>query len=234
MKRYRTETDQLVENQISLCKLENEIAAKKYTLEEIGELIPGMLHLNRSEDLVLTQFNSWAEKRFEMTVEEVAVAGMEFMLSRFEPGTAQLFSKSLISFVNNEDLHSCHGFFQKLRFNPKRNFEWVYTSSRLFDKAKYVFSYTMPLGDLENNNRFLLRNLEDNLFLRKNFLKLQSLTIREKQILNLVANGLTTKQIAEQLFVSHHTISTHRKNIGQKLELKSITDWERFVNAFDL
>lgn len=231
MKRYRTEAEHLTDNQISLCELENEIAAQKYTLKEIGELIPGMLHLNRSADLVLTHFNSWAEKRFEKTAEEVAAAGMEFMLSRFEPGTALLFSKSLVSFVNNEDLHSCHGFFQKLRFNPKRNYEWVYTSSRLFDKGKYVFSYTMPLGDLENNNRFLLRNLEDNLFLRKNFLKLQSLTKREKQILNMVVNGLTTKQISEQLFLSPHTISTHRKNIGQKLELKNIIDWERFANV---
>jgi DNA-binding NarL/FixJ family response regulator len=31
-----------------------------------------------------------------------------------------------------------------------------------------------------------------------------------------------------------HTVSTHRKNIGQKLELKTITDWERFANAFEL
>ncbi|MFN3939724.1 MAG: LuxR C-terminal-related transcriptional regulator, partial [Chitinophagales bacterium] len=44
-----------------------------------------------------------------------------------------------------------------------------------------------------------------------------SLSEREIQIIQLVANGHTTKQIAELLYRSAHTISTHRKNIMKKL-----------------
>ncbi|WP_158870264.1 response regulator transcription factor [Maribellus comscasis] len=234
MKRHRTEKEILTDSQLSLFKLEKGLQQQKYSIKEVGELLPGMLHLNRSDDLVLSYFNSWALNRFEKTVDEILELGLEFMVSIFEPGTAFLFSKSLVQFLNENDGSSSHGFFQKLRFNTKREYEWMYTTSKLFFDRNFVFSYSTPISDLETNNRFLLQNLEDNLFLRKNFLKFQSLTKREKEILKLVASSLTSRQIAEQLYLSKATVSTHRKHITQKLELTNINDWIRYSNAFNL
>lgn len=233
MKGYRTEKELLVDNQVSLFNLEKDITQEKYSLEEIGEILPGMLHLNRTEDLVLSYFNTWALDRFEKSVEEILEEGLEFMISCYEPNTAQFFSNSLFAFVENDDASSSHGLFQKLRFNPKRNFEWVYTSSKLFNDGKFVFSYSSLMGDIYTNNKFLLRQLEDNLFLRKNFRRFQSLTKREKEILHLVARGLTSNQIAEMLFLSKATVSTHRKKIKHKLELRNINDWIRYSNTFN-
>jgi len=48
-----------------------------------------------------------------------------------------------------------------------------------------------------------------------------TLTIRERQVLALVAIGLTTKEIADRLCVSHHTIESHRKNLLRKWEAKN-------------
>ena len=47
------------------------------------------------------------------------------------------------------------------------------------------------------------------------------LTQREKEILQLLVEGLTMRQIAEKLFVSYHTIDTHQKNIYVKLHVHS-------------
>jgi DNA-binding NarL/FixJ family response regulator len=47
------------------------------------------------------------------------------------------------------------------------------------------------------------------------------LTEREKTIVKLVSLGLTNRQIAEKLFLSTHTVTTHRKNISSKLGIKS-------------
>ena len=44
---------------------------------------------------------------------------------------------------------------------------------------------------------------------------------REAEIISLVAEGMTNKQIAEQLFLSAHTVITHRKNIMNKLGLNN-------------
>ncbi len=48
-----------------------------------------------------------------------------------------------------------------------------------------------------------------------------SLSDREEQVVGLVAQGLSTKSIAERLCLSPHTINTHRKNINKKLGIKS-------------
>jgi DNA-binding NarL/FixJ family response regulator len=44
-----------------------------------------------------------------------------------------------------------------------------------------------------------------------------SLSQRELEIIQLIAEGLTNSQIAENLFISTHTVNTHRKNIMYKL-----------------
>lgn len=46
---------------------------------------------------------------------------------------------------------------------------------------------------------------------------------REQEIIKLVAKGLTNKDIAEKLFLSIHTVITHRKNITKKLGIKTIS-----------
>lgn len=47
------------------------------------------------------------------------------------------------------------------------------------------------------------------------------LTERETEIIKLIAEGLTNIQIAESLFLSTHTINTHRKNIMSKLGVRN-------------
>jgi DNA-binding NarL/FixJ family response regulator len=47
------------------------------------------------------------------------------------------------------------------------------------------------------------------------------LSERENEIIILISEGLTNEQIAEQLFLSKHTINTHRKNIMSKLGVKN-------------
>lgn len=48
------------------------------------------------------------------------------------------------------------------------------------------------------------------------------LTVREKQIVNLMCSGLTNEQIAAMLFISEFTVATHRKNIYRKTETHNI------------
>ncbi len=56
------------------------------------------------------------------------------------------------------------------------------------------------------------------------FGKTLKLTKREIEIVGLIANGKTTKEIASALFLSELTIKTHRKNISEKLDSKGIAD----------
>lgn len=49
------------------------------------------------------------------------------------------------------------------------------------------------------------------------------LSLREKNVLVLVAQGLTNKEIADKLSISAHTVISHRKNITKKTNIKSVS-----------
>jgi len=52
---------------------------------------------------------------------------------------------------------------------------------------------------------------------------------REIEIIRLVADGLTNKEIGEQLFISHRTVDTHRTNLMKKLEVTNVAGLIRFA-----
>jgi DNA-binding NarL/FixJ family response regulator len=64
--------------------------------------------------------------------------------------------------------------------------------------------------------------------------KLSSLTKREREILKLIAEGMSYKEIGTELFISVRTVETHKNNILQKLELKSTIDLVKFAIKNDL
>ena len=49
-------------------------------------------------------------------------------------------------------------------------------------------------------------------------------TNREFEIINLVATGLHSKEIAEKLFISPETVNTHRRNILKKSDKATMSD----------
>jgi DNA-binding NarL/FixJ family response regulator len=55
------------------------------------------------------------------------------------------------------------------------------------------------------------------------------LTTREREILSLIANGKTSKEIAQLLFISIHTVNNHRKNIRHKLAIRKNADLVKYA-----
>ena len=49
----------------------------------------------------------------------------------------------------------------------------------------------------------------------------ETLSQREKEIITCVVKGMTNKTIADQLYLSIHTVITHRRNIARKLQIHS-------------
>ena len=50
------------------------------------------------------------------------------------------------------------------------------------------------------------------------------LTARESEVLQALAMGMNTRQVADKLFISNHTVETHRKNLLAKTESKNIAE----------
>ncbi len=60
------------------------------------------------------------------------------------------------------------------------------------------------------------------------------LTQREKEILSLTANGLTSKEIAERLDISARTVEAHRGNVREKLGITTMSELVKYAMDHNL
>ena len=66
------------------------------------------------------------------------------------------------------------------------------------------------------------------------FLLKQKTSEREMEVVKLIAQGLNSEDIAKKLFLSEHTVKTHRKNILEKLNLNNTIELINFVHKHKL
>lgn len=57
----------------------------------------------------------------------------------------------------------------------------------------------------------------------------ERLTEREREILQMTGEGLTSKEVGEKLYISHRTVEKHRENIREKLDLDNAMEMVRYV-----
>lgn len=65
-------------------------------------------------------------------------------------------------------------------------------------------------------------------------LRLRQLSAREREIICLIREGLATRAIAARLSLSELTVSTHRRNLMNKLGLHGLAELVRFANEYGL
>ena len=61
-----------------------------------------------------------------------------------------------------------------------------------------------------------------------------TLTLREQEIMHLIAQGRSTKQIAQKLFISQKTVENHRASIFSKLNIHSTMELVRYAAKYGL
>jgi len=73
---------------------------------------------------------------------------------------------------------------------------------------------------LLNKLRNQVKNVQHSVTQQENS---EELSEREKDVLQKVALGKTNKEVANELFISTHTVISHRKNITRKLGIKTVS-----------
>jgi DNA-binding NarL/FixJ family response regulator len=107
-------------------------------------------------------------------------------------------------------------------FFPKFIFVTAYDQYAIKAIRAGAFDYILKPIDVDDLNDALERFLES----RKHFSlpKGCCLTQREKEVVELVTRGKTSKEIGELLHLSKHTVDTHRRKVLEKLNIDSITE----------
>lgn len=100
------------------------------------------------------------------------------------------------------------------------------------DTGENVFKISTESQDIKSVLKNLKNLIEDQEFFRANKQKFLSLTKREKEILRLLGEEQTIKEIAIDNEVSILTIRTHYRNIKRKLTINSLTEIYRYYRVF--
>lgn len=82
----------------------------------------------------------------------------------------------------------------------------------------------------ENNQTFYTFNIEEKRVEQQDQSN-ATFSAREKEVLALIARGLTTKEIASELGISRHTVNKHRENLMKKTGSKNITEVINFAHC---
>tara|TARA_B100001059_G_scaffold232676_1_gene270998 strand:- start:1611 stop:2399 length:789 start_codon:yes stop_codon:yes gene_type:complete len=92
------------------------------------------------------------------------------------------------------------------------------------DSGKAVFELREQAANFYGTINLFKTIIEQNNFMRNNIEKYSSLTPREKEVLKFIIKGYTNKQISEKMYVSPHTIRTHRNRIWKKLDVTQVAE----------
>lgn len=224
-----------------LYQIDKSIFGNKYTIEEIGDIIPGvvMLHNVSLETQSLAYMNSAGRENLGYTMQELRDMGQDYYFNFFPSGQADILLEGLSSILVNNAYQSSYSFYQQVKTGNEDSYEWYYTNCKLLKKTDcnsegnllMISNAVKGMGYLVGK---VNKALEQNSYILRNYKKFASLTKRELEIIQLLVDGKSSAEIADELFISKHTVNTHRKNIVQKLEVKSFAELLQFALAFDL
>ncbi|MEX2592048.1 MAG: helix-turn-helix transcriptional regulator [Anditalea sp.] len=217
----------------NLIKYDEMLSGNKGSLEEIGELTPHIFHCNDADynfQFVNEKGCCW----FCLSKEKILNMGERFFKKFYHPDTIEFEFPKIKRFYKSNDCNTVYSNYQQI-FNPSIQ---AYAVCLVFIKKCSCFpgfvSITQPIEKDLSISKKMNRIISEELFKKNHIKDFEYLTLRETEILKLLAEGLNNPQISDQLYISRRTVEQHRKNINRKLHVHSYKDIMAYAYAFDL
>ena len=214
-----------------------------FSIPDIGDIIPAslMIHdLAGLQPIRCSYMNNWGCERLGTNSEEINALGEAYYERYFVKEESREILQGMSKYFLVGDFDHQYNFFQRVKLDGHNEYTWFYTVCKLIKikingnlENKSVL-LSSPVNGMDNLISRVNKTLDQDQFIRLNYRRFAELTTREKEIITLLANGKSSNEIAEMLFLSIHTVSTHRKNITRKIECRSFAELLRFAIIFDL
>lgn len=153
-----------------------------------------------------------------------AYFNIEVTVSEKPSGKDVIFPKDCFTFLFLYEPFHSDSLFQQINISNQN-----FTIILIFDENKILKHSNNPMPNISMQSTSLeIHDTINSLLSKIDASNLappeeNELTTREKEILRHIALGHTNKDTADQLFISTHTVISHRKNITEKLGIKSIS-----------
>lgn len=213
-----------------------ELEEKCAFLEQILDEVPANIYLTELDNGVI-----WCNKTNERTLgysmsEIQRMGGLNYLYDVVHPDDHNIPDKSIAHFTQRPE-QQFGGVF-RCKHKDSQNYKWFIgwgkvMQSDLEGSKVRVLNVDVDLSPQMDTDRQIRAILAENLKLQHR-LVLESLTKREIEVLIKISLGLSSKEIADDLYVSKHTIETHRKNLLRKLKVSNIASLVLFCKETGL
>lgn len=221
--------------------IETRIAEKITEIRATADELPCVIVIHRF--LGKTSSIEYMSKRgldlLDISLEELRALGEDYFLHYMNQQDAKDYIPKMFDLLERNEKNEVITFFQQIRPSVYADWQWHLSSVKILmrDDEKnplLLIVSAVPVNPLLHITKKISRLLDENNFIRKNYENFALLTPREKEVLRLIAQGKTSKEISVEIFISVNTSETHRKNIKTKLKANSLFDLNQYASAFDL
>lgn len=190
---------------------------------EVLKGIPAFVHIRDQKTGKIIWWNEeW--KRKMLRSEKKVPPDIEHFLSQFIHPDDLFLLKRSNEHYQHKNVPKFGGLI-RIRFPEQDGWSWLFGVSRIIRKNKEgIPLHTLAVflditQDLHTESQ--TREALHEVLRRSNFEILEKITEREKQVIRLLVRGYNNNEIAKYLYISHHTVESHRKNIRMKLNVKN-------------
>jgi len=206
----------------------------------VADMLPESVIIHRISDWSVIWMSQRGLDYFGVSLEEMtSLTAEQYHLRYFNPVDAEDYVPKIAGLMEENDDDKFVTFFQQVRTSTTGTWSWFMSSIKILARDDdgnplLTINSAIPIDAMHHMSIKAERLLEENNFLRRNFHLYTKLGKRERDVLKLMALGKSSSESAESLFISQHTVETHRKNIRQKLGTSSYYELCEYARAFDL
>lgn len=222
-----------------LFTLERKISKSEFSIETIGNYLPGNILVTDLNQLSIEYMNINGCNILGHNVKELQELGSEYYQRFFVPEEIDLVISTYQHMQKQQDVSGIFNFAHRVKAVSNTSYKWYFASAKLMfspgqpvaDKMLLIVNEVNSLGNIAKKINSVLEESDG---MKQHFKKFCRLSKREKEIIFLLVSGQNTNHISEILNLSRLTVNTHRRNIKQKLEIKTFSELYKFALVFDL
>ena len=218
--------------------LSSEAASKldqyKPQLDEFAKSINAVVHLNTSKDLAVTYCSANYLEAQNRSLDYIQQNPVTFMNEILDQYTFDVTFPLIFDFLHKRDFDLNLSVLQKYKVSEKGEQQFHLSNLKYNPQFDQFFCIDFNVNKLDFGVYNLRKIVDANIKKQRLFPLFQLLTKREREIITLIAKGFTNKRIGEDLFLSSHTVRTHRNNIFRKLNIHQLRQLLEFADLFNL
>ncbi|WP_270090352.1 helix-turn-helix transcriptional regulator [Sphingobacterium sp. SYP-B4668] len=214
-----------------------------YAIDDLGSILPAsvMMHdMDKLQPLAVSYMNNWGAEHLGTSVDEINALGDAYYNKYFIKEESLAIFEGIEKYLHEADFDKQYNFFQRVKLHQEVAYKWFYSVCKLIKikegdcTVNKMIMLSSPVEGIDLMISRVNKVLDEDIYVKNNYKIFATLTRREKEIIAMIANGKSSKEIADELFISIHTVNTHRKNVIQKTQCNSFATLLKFAIAFEL